>query len=345
MPESRAPIQDIAMSRDTKRSITRRNTLRSILAVAGTVAAPAVLRAQAGFPSRPIRIVVPVSPGGGVDTFARLIATKVKTQRDVNFIVENRTGGNSTVGGLEVQRAAPDGYTVLFHASTHNVARLVLKNAPYDPVKDFTPIALAGETPLVHIIANSRSPKTVAEIVAAVKAEPDKWSFATAQLGAPGHLAAVAFNQYNGINVPIIPYRGTAPAANDVVGGHVPMMIEAILSLLQLVRGGSVRAVAVTSKKRSALAPDIPTMTELGLPQLDFGAWWGMWGPPGLPSELTQTLNGWVNAAVKELGQDGRLAPLGIEPFAETPQAFAKYIAADYERSAKLLKAANFQPE
>ena len=129
-------------------------------------------------------------------------------------------------------------------------------NAPYDPVTDFALIALTGEAPLLHIIANSRPEKTVAEIVAAAKAEPDKWSFATAQLGAPGHLAAVAFNQYSGLNLQIIPYRGTAPAANDVVGGHVPMMIEAILSLLQLVRGGSVRAVAVTSKKRSSLAPE-----------------------------------------------------------------------------------------
>jgi tripartite-type tricarboxylate transporter receptor subunit TctC len=145
-----------------------------------------------------------VAPGGGVDTFARLIAAKVKTQRDVQFIVENRTGGNSTIGGLDVQRAVPDGYTVLFHASTHNVARLVLKNAPYDPVADFTPIALAGSTPLVHIVSNNRPEKTFQDIVAAARANPDKWSFATAQLGAPGHLAAVAFNQYNGMNLPII---------------------------------------------------------------------------------------------------------------------------------------------
>jgi len=324
------------------RRINRRDALVSLL---GAVAAPGVLRAQSGFPSRPIRIVVPVAPGGGVDTFARLIAAKVKIQRDVQFIVENRTGGNSTIGGLEVQRAAPDGYTVLFHASTHNVARLVLKNAPYDPVTDFTPIAVCGETPLVHIIANSRPETTVAEIVAAAKAAPDKWSFATAQLGAPGHIAAVAFNQYSGLNVPIIPYRGTAQAANDVVGGHVPMMIEAILSLLQLVRGGSVRAVAVTSKKRSVLAPEIPTMTELGMPGLDFGAWWGMWGPPGLPAELSLKINGWVNDAVKDLGSEGRLSALGIEPYAESPQFFGKFIAEDYERSAKLLKAASFQPE
>ena len=151
-----------------------RSAIASMLATASAVLAPNVLRAQAGFPSRPIRIVVPVSPGGGVDTFARLIANKIKVMRDITFIVENRTGGNSTIGGLEVQRAAPDGYTVLFHASSHNVARLVLRNAPYDPVTDFTPIALTGNAPLLLIVANNRPEKTLAEIVASAKQRPER---------------------------------------------------------------------------------------------------------------------------------------------------------------------------
>jgi tripartite-type tricarboxylate transporter receptor subunit TctC len=327
-----------------KRRIHRRHAMLSMLAAAGGVLAPRVLRAQA-FPSRTIRIVVPVSPGGGVDTFARLIAAKVKTQRDVTFIVENRTGGNATIGGLEVQRAAPDGYTVLFHASSHNTAKLVLKNAPYDPVTDFTPIALAGHAPLLLIAANNRPQKTVAEIVAAAKANPNAWSFATAQLGAPGHLAAIAFNQSNGLNLPIIPYRGTAPASNDVAGGHVPLMIEAMIALLPMARAGSVRGLAITSAKRSTLAPDIPTTAEVGLPQLNFGAWWAMWGPPNMPADLARTINGWVNEAVKALAADGRLDALGMEPAQETPQAFAQFVVADRDRNATLLKAANFQPE
>jgi tripartite-type tricarboxylate transporter receptor subunit TctC len=253
--------------------MNRRVAIASLLAGAGTALAPRFARGQSNYPERPIRIIVPVAPGGGVDTFARLIAAKISSQRKADFVVENRTGGNSTVGGIDVQRAAPDGYTVLFHASTHNVARLVMRDVPYDPLSGFTPIALAGEAPLIHIIANARPEKTIADIVAAAKAKPDDWSFATAQLGAPGHLAEVAFNQYTGLNVPVVAYRGTAPAANDVAGGHVPMMIEAMLSLLPLVRGGAVRAVAVTGKKRSVLAPEIPTMAELGLPELDFGAW------------------------------------------------------------------------
>ena len=324
--------------------MNRRELVGSMLATAGTVFAPCVARAQ-GFPSRAVRIVVPVSPGGGVDTFARLIAAKVKQQRDVTFIVENRTGGNSTIGGLEVQRAAPDGYTVLFHASSHNTAKLVLKNAPYDPVTDFTPIALAGQAPLLIIAANNRPQKTLAEIAAAAKANPSAWSFATAQLGAPGHLAAIAFNQLSGLNLPIIPYRGTAPAANDVAGGHVPLMIEAMIALLPMVKAGSVRGMAVTSAKRISQAPEIPTTAEVGLPQLDFGAWWAMWGPPGMPPELTRTINGWVNEAVKALGAEGRLDALGMEPVQETPEAFGKFIVADRDRNAKLLQAANFQPE
>ncbi len=225
------------------------------------------------------------------------------------------------------------------------MARLVLRDVPYDPLTGFTPIALAGEAPLIQIIAKNRPEKTVKEIVAAVKANPDAWSFATAQLGAPGHLAEVAFNQYTGLNVPIVVYRGTAPAANDVAGGHVPMMIEAMIALLPMVKGGLVRAVAVTGNKRSKLAPDVPTMAELGVPQLDFGAWWALWGPPGMPPDLVRTLNGWVNDAVKSLAADGRLNALGIEPAAETPEAFMQFLHADLDRSAKLLKAANFHPQ
>jgi tripartite-type tricarboxylate transporter receptor subunit TctC len=323
----------------------RRDAMASMLAAAGMLLAPRIARAQMGFPNRPIRIIVPVSPGGGVDTFARLIAAKIEQQRRIQFVVENRTGGNSTIGGLDVHRAAPDGYTLLFHASTHNVGRLVMRDVPYDPLTGFTPIALTGEAPLIHIIANKRPEKTVREIVAAVRAKPDDWSFATAQLGAPGHLAEVAFNQYNGLNIPIVVYRGTAPAANDVAGGHVPMMIEAFIALLPMVKGGLVRAVAVVGKKRSKLAPDVPTMAELGLPQLNFGAWWGMWGPPGMPGDLVSTLNGWINDAVRSLAADGRLDALGIDPVAESPDAFAQFIRADYERSATLLKAANFHPQ
>ena len=221
-----------------------------------------------------------------------------------------------------------------------------MRNVPYDPAADFTPIALAGNAPLLHIVANNRPEKTVAEIVAAAKANPETWSFATAQLGAPGHLAAVAFNQYTGLDLPIIVYRGTAPAANDVVGGHVPMMIEAILSLLPLVRAGSVRAVAVTSSQRSPLAPEIPTMAELGLPAAEFRRLVGDVGTAGHAGR-SRPDDQWLGQCRGE-GAWQRKAALprsASSPLAETPQVFAQFIADDFDRSAKLLKAANFQPE
>lgn len=327
------------------KSISRRRAVGSMLGLAGVgLVAPNIVLGQ-GFSPRQLRIVVPVSPGGGVDTFSRLIAAKIQAKRNITVVVENRTGGNATIGALEVRRAAPDGTTVLFHASNQSVVDLVLKSAPFDPLADFTPIAVAGETPLVHIITPGRTEKTVAEITAAAKANKANWSFATAQLGAPGHLAAVSFIQHTGIDVQIIPYRGTAPASNDVAGGHVPMMIEAILSLLQLVRGGAVRAVAVTSKKRSSLLPEVPTMTESGLPSLNFGAWWGMWGPRDMSTEVTAALNGFVNDAVKELAAEGKLAQLGIEPYNETPAFFRQLMIDDHKRTAQLLKDANFKPE
>jgi tripartite-type tricarboxylate transporter receptor subunit TctC len=322
--------------------INRRDAAIGMLAATGAALMTGTSRAQV-YPSRVIRIVIPVAAGGGVDTFARLIADKIKSMRDVQFIVENRTGGNGTIAGLDVLRAPPDGYTVLFHASTFNVAHLVLRNAPYNPVTDFTPIALAGDSPQLIIIANNRPEKTVSEIVASAKQEPKAWSFATAQLGSTGHLAEIAFNQYFGTELPIIAYRGTAPAVNDIAGGHVQMMIQAMPALLPIVRGGRARAIALT--KRSAVAPEIPTTAEVGMPTLDFGDWWGMWGPPGMPPELTATINGWVNEAVKGLAAEGRLAKLGIDPASETPQAFAQLIRLDAERSAKLLKAANFEPQ
>ena len=318
-----------------------------MLAAAGAVCGTeCVLRAQAAFPNRPIRIVVPVAPGGGVDTFARLIAAKVKTQRDVQFIVENRTGGNSH----DRRPRCPARRARRLHGAVPRLdAQCRAAGVEECALRSgcrFHADRAGRQAPLVHIVANNRPEKTLAEIVAAAKASPDRWSFATAQLGAPGHLAAVAFNQYNGLNLPIIVYRGTAPAANDVVGGHVPMMIEAILSLLPMVRAGSVRAIAVTSTKRSTLAPEIPTMAEVGLPALNFGAWWAMWGPPGMPADLDQDHQRLGQRRGEGAGRRGtscRARHRAVGGDAAGLRASSS--PTDIDRSAKLLKAANFQPE
>ena len=177
------------------------------------------------------------------------------------------------------------------------------------------------------------------------KKGPGSRNRGTSAIGTGGYRAAELVKSGAGIDVAIIPYKGTAPVMTDLLGGHIPIAFGVLPPALGNIASGNLRAVAVTSKKRSSLAPEIPTMTELGMPGLNFGAWWGMWGPPGLPAELTRTINGWVNEAVKSLAAEGRLSALGIESFAESPQFFAKHIAEDYERSSKLLAAANFKPE
>jgi tripartite-type tricarboxylate transporter receptor subunit TctC len=318
--------------------------------IAGALAAGAGLTGHAaraaGYPdtSRTIRLIVPFAAGGGVDVLARLYADALKRKHGLTIVVENRGGASGTIGGQVVRQASPDGYTLLFSASTHTTARLVMREVPYDPLVDFTPIARVGEAPMLLIMAKDRPQKTIAEVVAAAKKDPAQWVFAASSLGSMGYLATVAFIQNAGVNLTITSYRGTAPALTDVEGGHVQLMIDPLLVLLPQARAGAVKALATTTAKRSALAPDIPTAAESGMPNLDYASWYGFWAPKGVPADSVAWLNGAVNAATEELAKTGRLAQLGQEPATESAADFARYIAADFKRSEGLLTAAGFKP-
>ncbi len=321
-----------------------RRLILSTLAVL-SVALPRVSLAQpAAFPERPIRLVVPFAAGGGVDVFARLLADQLKQQNNFTFVVENRAGANGTVGGMSVRNAEPNGYSWLFSAGTHVMARFVMKTPPYDPLTDFTPIARAGEAPMMLVMAPDRKPRTVAELIAEARQQPDKWTFSTAALGAPGHLATVAFNQLAGLNLTIVTYRGTAPALTDVAGGHVQLLIDPVIALLPMAQEKKVMGLAVTTAKRSKLAPEYPTATESGLPGMDHASWYGVWGPKGMPADLVSKLNAAINGAVAQLDKDGKLAKVGIEPANETPAQFAEFANSYATRNAELLKAAKFEP-
>lgn len=325
--------------------LSRRNFLRTTAALAGASAlSPGVFAQGAKFPSRPVRIVVPFAAGGGVDVYARLLAEKMAQQTGATFVVDNRPGGNATLGGHAVKAAEPDGHTLLFSAATHVMARQVLKNAPYDPLVDFAPVARVGAAPMLLVMAPDRKPATVAELIAAIKKEPRQWTFGTANLGAPGHLATLAFNQAAGLDTQIVTYRGTAPALNDVAGGHIQLLIDPVLALLPMARDKKVIGLAVTSGQRTRLAPDIPTVAESGLAGFDHASWYGLWGPKDLPPALVAALNAMANNAVKQLDAEGRLARLGIEPVIETPQQFADYAATYVARNAQLLANAKFEP-
>lgn len=321
-----------------------RRALVAALATLPLIAATAPAAAQK-FPDRTIKIVVPFAAGGGVDTLARLLAERMQGKLGVNVIVENRAGASGTVGGQAVQQSAPDGYTVLFSSNTHSMAKQVMAKAPYDPLTDFISIARVGEAPLLTVMSNAMPQTTLAEVAAAAKAQPDKWTAGTPALGSPSHIATLEFMRITGAKLTVTPYRGTAPALTDVAGGHIQLLTDAMVVLLPMARDGKVKGMAVTAAKRSALAPDIPTAAESGVPGLEVKSWYGVWGPLGMPADVVKSLNTAFQEATRELADSGRLKELGVDPVYETPAEFATYMAADVARNAELLKSVNFQPQ
>jgi tripartite-type tricarboxylate transporter receptor subunit TctC len=325
--------------------IHRRQFIASALATAGAGFGVTRSLAQSGpYPSRAIHIIVPFAPGGGVDVFARLLGEKLKEKRGVTVVIENRAGGSGSIGGQAVLKSDPDGYTVLFSAATHVMAKQVMRGAPYDPVTDFAPIARVGEAPMMLVMSPKLPQKNITEVVAAAKANPERWTFAAASLGAPGHIAEVAFNKLAGLNLTIAPYRGTAPALTDVAAGHVQMLIDPAIALLPMARGGNVKALAITSAKRIPLAPDIPSAAEAGMPGLEHASWYGVWGPKALPADIVGWLNKAFNESTQDLAASGRLAELGIVPVNETPDQFARFVVQDVKRNSELLQSVKFEP-
>jgi tripartite-type tricarboxylate transporter receptor subunit TctC len=323
----------------------RRDFIVSALATAGAGLDGAACFAENGaYPSHPIHIIVPFAPGGGVDVFARLLSEKLKEKRGIAVVVENRAGANGAVGGQVVLQAEPDGYTILFSAATHVLAKQVMRSAPYDPVTDFVPIARVGEAPMLLIMAPKLPQKNITEVVAAARANPERWVFGVSSLGAPGHIATVAFNKLAGLNLTVAPYRGTAPALTDVAAGHTQLMIDPVLALLPMARSGNVKALAVTAPKRITLAPDIPVASESGMRGLEFASWYGAWGPKNLPASVVSWLNAAFNEATQDLAASGRLAEIGIVPVKETPEEFARFVLKDVKRNSDLLRSAKFEP-
>jgi len=324
--------------------IARRQFILSSLVMASAALVPPPSVAQLRkLGDRPIRIIVPFAAGGGVDVFARLLSEKLRQKDGLSIIVENRAGANGSLGGNVVKTAEPDGTTLLFSAGTHVMARQVMKNAPYDPIEDFAAIARVGEAPMMLIASPKVAASNIAELIAETRKAPEKWNFATSALGSPGHLAELDFNRLAGLNLPIQPYRGTAPALNDVAGGHVPLLIDPVLALLPLANAKQVKGLAVTTARRTPLAPDYPTAAESGLAGMDHSSWYGVWGPKKLPAELVAELNTMINSAVQELKTEGQLAKLGVEPVSETTSQFEAFAKSYVTRNGELLKAANFE--
>jgi tripartite-type tricarboxylate transporter receptor subunit TctC len=319
--------------------------IRLIAAVLTLLSLAAPAFAQGAFPDKPIKVIVPYAAGGGVDVMARLFAEKAAPLFGVPVIVENRAGASGTIGGQAVHQSQPDGYTLLFAPLTHVMANIVLKSAPYDAVNDFTPVARVGESSMLVVVSTKTTPKTLAEVAVEAREHPADWTIATSGLGSAGHVASIELSNVSKANMTITPYRGTAPALTDVMGGHVQLLIDSIVTLLPAARDGKVRALAITASKRSALAPEVPTAAESGMPSLTFTSWFGFFGPKGMPRDVVTKLNATFNEAGKKLAAEKRLDPLGAEPVAETPEDFARFVRAQVERNTKLLQGAGFKPQ
>lgn len=321
-------------------------------AAAVLIAGPALAQAStapaapaAKFPDRTMRLVVPFAAGGGVDSAARQLANQLGTQLGVPVIVENRAGANGTLGGKFVQTAPADGYTLLFSAATHVVAKQVMNNAPYDPQTDFAAVARVGEAPLLLVIAPSLEPQKLTDVIAAARQQPEKWTAGIPAAGAPSHLATLLLAKQAAIKPTYVPYKGTQPALVDVAGGHTAMLMDSMISLMPLAKAGKVRPIAITSAKRSPLLPDVPTARESGLPQFTYNSWYGVWAPKDTPAERVRFLNTAINTAITEVNKAGTWATMGVEPVTESIDQFKRFIAADVAQSADLLKSAGFKPE
>ncbi len=316
--------------------ITRRAAALVLLLIGSAV------MAQTG----PIRMVVPFAAGGGVDSAARLLAKQLGTNLNVPVIVENKPGANGSVGGKFVQNSHPDGQTLLFSASTHVLAKQVMATPPYEPQSDFAAVARVGEAPLMMVISPSLPQSKLSEVIAAAKQSPEKWTAALPALGAASHLGTLMFAKQGGLtNLTTAVYKGTAPALTDVAGGHVQIQIDSIVSLQGMAKSGKVKPIIVTSAKRSAVMPNVPTAVESGYPKFVTESWYGVWAPKNTPNDRVQFLNKAINEAVSQLAKAGAFEPLGIEPVVESIEDFRKYTSTYVTESADLLKGAGFKPE
>jgi len=298
-----------------------------------------MLASAQAYPSKPVRILCPFPPGGGVDITARAIANELSRQLGQPVTVENRPGAGGNIAAAEVAKAAPDGYTLFITLNAlHAISPLVYSRLPFDAIRDFSFI-----TPLVSfdnvLVVSPGAPRTVQELIAQAKAQPGKLTFASSGNGTNTHLIGELFKMKAGIDIVHVPYKGSAPALTDLLGGNVTMMFDTIPSAISQVKGGKLRAIGVTGAKRSPTLPEIPTIAESGLPGYEANAWYGLIGPAAMPKELVAKLNAETvkGASSKEFRE--RMEPIGFTVFTGSPEKMLDLIQADAARWAPVVKA------
>jgi tripartite-type tricarboxylate transporter receptor subunit TctC len=297
------------------------------------------------FPNRTIRYIVPYPPGAFNDTMARIFAQKLGEAWGVPVVVENRPGGSTLIGSEAVAKAAPDGYTLLGVAFPFGANPSIYKKLPYDTVKDFTPLILAGQTQNLLVVRPSLPVKSVQEFIDYARKNPGKVSYGSTGIGSSNHLSMELFKSMTGTDIVHVPYKGSAPMVNDLLGDHIDTAFDNTPNVLPQVNAGKLRALGVSSRTRSSLAPDVPTVSEAGAPGYEVSVWFGIVGPPGMRSDVVGKLNAELNAILKMEDVKRRFEDQGVEPAGGPPSRFADHIAAEIQKWAKVVKDANIQPE
>lgn len=307
------------------------------LALPFVVVAVTASGAAAAYPEKPIRLVVPYTPGGVTDLLARAVGEKLGKSLGQSVVVDNRPGGGANIGADLVAKSPPDGYTLLMgSAATHAINSSLYRQIPYDHVKDFAPVTLVAKVPNILVVHPSVPAQSVKELIALAKAKPGQLNFGSSGSGGTIHLSGELFKSMAGIDMVHIPYKGSAPAVTDLLGGQIQVMFDS--SVIPYVNAGKLRALGVTSARRSSALPDVPTIAEAGLPGYEATAWFGILAPAGTPREIITKLNTEIVRALNDPEMQERLRSQGAEVAGNTPEEFAAFIKAETQKWAKVVK-------
>jgi tripartite-type tricarboxylate transporter receptor subunit TctC len=318
--------------------------LPALLACALLAAAP-LAYAQSDYPSRPVRIIVPFPPGGAADTLARIYGQRMSEDWKQPVIVENRPGAGGIIGTEAAAKAAPDGYTLLVVTVGHAVNASLMPKLPYDTAADLAPVALLATLPSLVVVNPGLPAKDVKDLIALAKAKPGSITYASSGTGSTSHMSAALLASMAGVSMVHVPYKGASAALNDVMGGQVQMTIDVAVSAVPQVKAGKLRALAITSAKRSSLLPDLPTLAESGVPGYEFTAWYAMLAPAKTPASIVDKVSGEAKriAGLPEVKE--KLNALGAEPASATPAETGALVKSEMQRWAKLIKEQNIKVE
>ena len=321
-----------------------RSTRAAVLAAFALLAFCGAAFAQ-DYPSRPVKIIVPFAAGGPADVYARFLAQRLQEAMGQPFIVDDRPGGGSIVGTDAAAKSPPDGYTLLVMSNTHTVNESLIPNKPFVLTRDFVPVAPINYSDLVMVVHPSVKAKTLSEFIALAKAEPGKLNYASSGPGTPYHMAGELFKAMAGVDIVHVPYRGSSGARTDVIGGQVQMMFDAVTTMSEHVKAGQVRALGTTGKTRSTVLPEVPTISEAGVPGYEATIWIGLIAPKGTPPAVVNRLNAEITKILVRPEVKREWAAQGAVAMTMTPEEFGKYIDADIVKWERIVRISGAKPE